>query len=311
MPAVELFSTALPIRLFEPDVLNLINVRDTKRNPMALPQVKLDVHFIEIKKSALRSFGINWAPGSVPSGAKGSAGAGLLSGLSDAATSLIGFVFDLAPKIRFARQKGDARVLENPSLVVKSGDAADFFSGTQVPFYSQESVIFKDVGIKIQAEPIVSSDSVDMKINITVTSPSAGGINRGIDTNTISTTAYCKAGQSLALGGIYRNTDARMYNRIPDDTNTGSALFTLFLSKDFVSDKSEFVIFVTPSVVDFSSQSGFAGANPTGLSLSNWDETDRDITRQRSKKEARQRKERAVEFDLPDSLKPKEGELRK
>jgi len=294
-------------RLFDADVLNLISVRDTKRNPMALPQVKLDVHFIEIKKNALRSFGINWAPGSTPAGGRTASGGGLLSGISDAATSLIGFVFDLAPKIRFARQKGEARVLENPSLIVKSGDLADFFSGTQVPFYSQESVIFKDVGIKIQAEPIVSSDAVDIRINITVTSPSAGGINRGIDTSTISTTAYCKAGESLALGGIYKNSDAKMYNRIPDDTNTGSSLFTLFLSKDFVSDKSEFVIFVTPVVIDRFADGGVIGANPAGLSFSDWDALDRDITKKRSKKERRRADEKSPEFDLPDSLKPENG----
>ena len=115
-------------------------------------------HFMEIKKNALRTFGVNWAPGSTPSDSGSSnasaGGGGKLSSVSKLGTSLIGFVFNLAPKIKFIRQSGYGRVLENPSFVVKSGENADFFSGTQVPYYSQQTVVFKDVGVKITAEPI-------------------------------------------------------------------------------------------------------------------------------------------------------------
>ncbi len=280
-------------KLYDEGVLNLITVKDTKRNPAAERLIQLDVHFMEIKKNALRSFGINWAPGSTPGGGGGanaSAGGGGASAGSDAmgisglANSMVGFVFNLAPKIKFARQKGGGRVLENPSFLVKSGEAADFFSGTQVPFYSQQAVIFKDIGVKIQAEPIASAEDVDLKINVTLTSPTAGGVNKGIDTNTVSTTAYCKAGSSLALAGIFRNQDGKTYNKIPEDVNTSSALFTLFLSKDFVSNRSEFVIFVTPRIVDNPGHQ----ANVTTMELSDWDNMNENIIKKRSKKEYRE-----------------------
>lgn len=281
-------------KLYDESVLNLITVKDTKRNPAAEHLIQLDVHFMEIKKNALRSFGINWAPGSTPGGGGGAnasaGGGGAMSagsdamGLSGLANSVVGFVFNLAPKIKFARQKGDGRVLENPSFLVKSGETADFFSGTQVPFYSQQAVIFKDIGVKVQAEPIASAEDVDLKINVTLTSPTAGGVNKGIDTNTVSTTAYCKAGSSLALAGIFRNQDAKTYNKIPEDVNTSSALFTLFLSKDFVSNRSEFVIFVTPRIVDNPGHQ----ANVTTMELSDWDDMNENIIKKRSKKEYRE-----------------------
>lgn len=271
-------------RLYDENVINLISTKDSKRNPGIERLIQLDVQFMEVKKNALRTFGINWAPGSTPSSGGANAGAsqgGLFSGLADTATSLIGFVFNLAPKLKLARQKGDARVLENPSFVVKSGESANFFSGTEVPFYSQQAVVFKNIGVKIDAEPIASNEDVDLKINVTVTSPTAGGVNKGIDTNTISTTAYCKAGQSLALAGIFRNADAKMYNRVPEDMNTSSALFTLFLSRDYMSNRSEFVIFVTPRLVD--SKSSVEAA--TTLKLDDWNEINEDIMKKRSKKE--------------------------
>jgi pilus assembly protein CpaC len=280
-------------KLYDENVLNLIAVKDTKRNPGAEKLIQLDIHFMEIKKSALRSFGINWAPGSTSSGGGGSnasaggsasaAGADAM-GLSGLANSVVGFVFNLAPKIKFTRQKGDGRVLENPSFMVKSGETADFFSGTQVPFYSQQAVVFKDIGVKVQAEPIASAEDVDLKINVTMTSPTAGGVNKGIDTNTVSTTAYCKAGSSLALAGIFRNQDAKTYNKIPEDSNTSSALFTLFLSKDFVSNRSEFVIFVTPRIIDSAS----GQANVTTMELSDWDKMNENIIKKRSRKEYRE-----------------------
>lgn len=280
-------------KLYDENIINLIMVKDTKRNPGAEKIIQLDIQFMEIKKTALRTFGINWAPGSLPQGGGGGASAGgaptdagglgqsMLGGIVQ---QVVGFAFNLIPKIKFARQKGDARVLENPSFLVKSGETADFFSGTQVPFYSQQAVVFKDVGIKIQAEPIASAEDVDLKINVTVTSPTAGGVNKGIDTNTISTTAYCKSGASLALAGIFRNSDAKMYNRIPEDMNTSSAIFTLFLSKDFLSNRSEFIIFVTPRLIDQPA----GQSNITTLEKENWDEINENIMYKRSKKEYRE-----------------------
>lgn len=297
-------------RLYDENIINLISVKESKRSPGAEKLIQLDVQFMEVKKNALRTFGINWAPGSTPSGSAsnaslgggGSSQGGLFTGLTDTMTSLVGFVFNLAPKIKLARQKGDARVLENPSFVVKSGENANFFSGTEVPFYSQQTVVFKDIGVKIDAEPIASNEDVDLKINVTVTSPTAGGVNKGIDTNTISTTAYCRAGQSLALAGIFRNADARMYNRVPEDVNTSSALFTLFLSKDYMSHRSEFVIFVTPRLVD--GNSNVEGV--TTLKPEDWKEINGEIIKKRSKKEYK--KYAGVEKHAPEKIKKEKGE---
>ena len=228
-------------KLYDPNCLNLIEVKQGDRNPGKEPMVQLDIYFMEIQKSALRSFGIEWAPGSFPQG--GGAGIGGLG------QSLIGFVMNLLPKIRLIQEKGLGRVLENPTLFVKSGDLANFFSGVQVPYYAQQSVQFKEVGVKVEAQPIVAGSDIDLKLNATISSASPH-IRGGINTHTLNTTAYLPLGQAVVLGGILSNRDVKTYNRVPKDLATSSALFTLFLSKDFQSSRSELVVFVLPRIAD-------------------------------------------------------------
>ncbi|MBI5299980.1 MAG: pilus assembly protein N-terminal domain-containing protein [Deltaproteobacteria bacterium] len=235
-------------KLYDPNCLNLIEVKQGDRNPGKEPMVQLDIYFMEIQKSALRSFGIEWAPGSFPQGGgEGLGGSG--GGIGGLGQSLIGFVMNLLPKIRLIQEKGLGRVLENPTLFVKSGDLANFFSGVQVPYYAQQSVQFKEVGVKVEAQPIVAGSDIDLKLNATISSASPH-IQGGINTHTLNTTAYLPLGQAVVLGGILSNRDVKTYNRVPKDLATSSALFTLFLSKDFQSSRSELVVFVLPRIAD-------------------------------------------------------------
>jgi len=237
-------------KIYYADVMDLIDLRETGRSAGRGELIELEFHMTEIKKSALRQFGVNWAPGSFPGGSSGNATAnpGLLSSVGDLGKNLIGFVFQLVPKLKFVRERGDGRVLENPSIIVKSGELARIFSGSEVPYYKGDEVQFKKMGIDIQAEPIRVSGGIDLKIAATLSSPSAD-IRGAVDTNTVSTTSLCPFGQSLVLGNVIRNGDVKMKNRVPENVDTSSALFTLFLSKDFQSNRSEFVIFVTPRLI--------------------------------------------------------------
>lgn len=234
-------------KLYDPNCLNLIEVRAGDRNPGKEPMIQLDIYFMEIQKSALRSFGIEWAPGSFPAGSGG--GIGGSGGIGGIGQSLIGFVMNLVPKIRFIREKGLGRVLENPTLFVKSGDLAHFFSGVQVPYYSQQTVQFKEVGVKVEAQPIAAGSDIDLKISATLSSASPH-IQGGINTHALNTTAYLPMGQAVVLGGILSSRDVKTYNRVPKEMATSSALLTLFLSKDFQSNRSELVVFVLPRIAD-------------------------------------------------------------
>ncbi len=237
--------------LYSDEIVDLLEVRDIGRRIGGGELVELEFHMMEVKKGALRELGLSWAPGAVPSGGSGNGsvgGDGMLSSIGDLGRSVLGFVFQFIPKLKSIRERGEGRVLENSSLVIKSGDAGEIFSGSEIPFYRDDEVGFKKVGIEIKAEPVVIGDSVDIKLKTTLSSPSPD-IRGAVDTHTISTTALCPLGHSVVIGNIIRNVDVKMKNRVPRGIDTSSALFTLFLSRDFQSNRSEFVVFITPKKV--------------------------------------------------------------
>ena len=289
-------------KLYTEDVLDLIEVRENGRSAGRGKLIELEFHLMEIKKSALRQLAFNWAPGAFPNGGAGtaSAGGGLLSSAGQLGKSILGFVMNFVPKLRLIRERGDGRVLENPKIVVKSGEEAKIFSGSEVPYIKGEEVQFKKVGIDIVASPIEVPGGVDIKLSATLSAPSAD-IRGAVDTHTIQTTAICPLGQSVILGNIIRNGDVKMRNRVPRGTDTSTAIFTLFLSKDFQSNRSEFVIFVTPRIV--------RTPTPAEVEFRNFLANEETMIRDRSKKEfAEYMKSKGI--DVSSEKKMKKGKRR-
>ncbi len=237
-------------KLYTHDVLNLIEVKETGRSVGRGRMIEVELHMMELKRGALRNLGVHWAPGSFPAGSGGVAsGNGMLDSIGGMAKTIIGFAFNFLPKIKHLNESGDGRVLENPSVVVKSGEKASIFSGSEVPYYKGDDVHFKKVGIEIDVWPIETGNGIDLKISAKLSAPAAD-MRGSIDTHTVETTAICRSGQSMVLGNIIRNNDVRMKNRPGGNVDTSSALWSLLSSKDFQSNRSEFVIFVTPRVLN-------------------------------------------------------------
>lgn len=266
-------------RLYTSDVLDLIEIKSTGRTIGRGRMIELEFHLMEVKREALRELGLSWTPGAFVGSSSGNAsvgGGGILSAVGDFGKSLLGFVLGFVPRLKLLRERGDARVLENPKVIVKSGEEARIFSGSEVPFLNGEEVQFKKVGVDIIATPIESPAGIDIKFSATLSAPSSD-IRGAVDTHTMSTSAVCPEGQSIVVGGIVRHGDVKMHNRAPRGTETDSAIFTLFLSKDFQSNRSEFVLVVTPRIVE--------QPKPAELELQAFFATQDAIVRDRSRKE--------------------------
>jgi Flp pilus assembly secretin CpaC len=153
-------------------------------------------------------------------------------------------------------------VLESPSVAVKSGDTATVFSGAKVPFAvqgaaGQTSVQYEQVGVKLDVTPWARGGDVDLDIGIEVSA--LGEIATSgyqlIDTSTIRTSGYCRAGESVVIGGLERVSDRIEYNRVPEAGDAAVApLLTLYRSKDYKKSKSRFLVFITPQVFASSSE---------------------------------------------------------
>lgn len=257
-------------RIYVPDVVNLLEVRKTGRRPGKDRLVQIDVHLMEIKKSALRSMGISWTPG-----VSSSSSYEIAKSQSDL-SGLVGTLTSIFPKINFIRQSGGGRVLENPKFLVKSGESADFFSGQTIPYRSERTVEFQNAGIRVKASPIATAGDVDLQVEVELSALAPNSDN--IDRNTFNTTVYLPAGRSAVLGGLISNRDTKMWNKAPGGAE--SAIIALAASKDFQSNRSEFYIFLTPNILH--------DTLPAERQLSDYLETQEDMIRDRSKKEYRE-----------------------
>jgi pilus assembly protein CpaC len=90
----------------------------------------------------------------------------------------------------------------------------------------------------------------------------AGNDARVVTRNTISTNLVIKSKESAAIGGIVQNSSSTEYDKSdPSGTastaTTGTAaatpLFRLLRSKNYSTTKSQYVIFITPEIVESAS----------------------------------------------------------
>ena len=228
-------------RLYEPGAQSALRIRKRKGSIGEGPMIELAFYAVAIKKSAVKSLGITWAPGSMPQN--------VANGFAGFASSILGFVFNLLPKFRYLNEKGLLHVAENPSFVVKSGETADIFVGDEMPYHDQGNVRFQRMGLEVEAIPVEVKGKIDVSMKIKVSSPSAH-MRGAVQVNSFSTTVLCPAGQSIVLAKIDRSQRTYLKNKYPDGTDMSSALFSFSKGSDSQSSDTEWLVFMTPKFVN-------------------------------------------------------------
>ena len=242
---------------YYPSVINVLEVRESERVPGRTETVTVIVHFLELTKSLLNSWGVEWTPLATSGGIDfgyyqdlNADGWGDVTGYASATMQA------LLPKLQRAKTSGYARVLDNPSVAVKSGDQATIFSGVEYPVAVVQpnggvTVDWKNVGITMNVTPFAQGTDVDLMVEVETSALGEVAPNgmQSIDTSKISTSEYCRSGESIVIGGLQRVSDRIEYNRLPDSTElSGTPLITLYKSKDYKKSKSQFLVFITPQV---------------------------------------------------------------
>lgn len=245
-------------KAYYPDVVNVLEVREVERIPGKAETVVMIVHFVELTKSLVTSWGIEWTPLSLSGGAEIFFQRDFIT--NETTGYAAATISSLLPRLDRARRSGYARVLENPTVSVKSGDTSHIFSGQRVPFVfienGTQTVIFEEVGIELEVTPYAQGSDVDLNITVEVSSLGEVGTNGypAIDTSEITTSQFARAGESIVIGGLQRVSDRLDYNRLPEDANTASeGIFTLYNAKDYKKQKQQFLVFITPQIHESSS----------------------------------------------------------
>jgi pilus assembly protein CpaC len=253
---------------------SVINLLSVKPGPEAQPGkiIKLVVHYVELQKDYNKAFRFQWTPslandstnlqfsnGSTTTdpvtGAASTSAGGLIS-------TITGTVNGLIPKLNWAKSHGHARVLKSSSIIVQDGNPGIMNSGSNIPYsvqnnYGQITTQFAETGLKSKVTPKIinaKSDSIDLIIEFSITSL-AGLTSKGPLTskNEIQTRITVRSGQSAAVGGLVGNDSSMAYNRLPAGASD-DPIISLLASKQFQQNQSQFVVFITPIIMNSASE---------------------------------------------------------
>lgn len=259
------------------DKQQVINMMDTSGSD----QVMLKVKVVELQRSELKRFGINWeslirtgsfvfglgqgrdfigntkdVAGNVSTFDRLSTGENsVLASFNDGQTSLNTMIDAL-------EADGLVSVLAEPNLTTRSGQKAEFLAGGEIPIPVQGSdntitIQYRQFGVSLQFTPVVLSKD---KISLTVlpevsalsednrVSTTSGVSVPSITTRRASTTVDLGSGQTFAVAGLLRSDTSNNISKFPVLGDV-PVLGTLFRSTSFRSNQTELVILITPYIV--------------------------------------------------------------
>ena len=232
--------------------------------------VRVTFHFVDLAKDYNTLFGFQWQPGFTADPTV-QVGAGSTGGVAAGGTSFTGTLSSLFPKLQSAQQAGYARVLRTGTVIVRSGLPAQITDTTSFPFSQlgtngQVNAGSQDIKVDFGVTPSIlgqSEDiSLDLKMNImSLVGRAPAGDTRGTaDANHVETKIYVKSNESAAVGGMSFNDVGTDFNKDAPfaSASAGGAnsdpLFSLLHSKSYRKKKSQFVIFITPQIIENASE---------------------------------------------------------
>lgn len=235
-------------------VINLIQVKEAAPKPPS-KMIQLVVHYVELNKSYAKAFKFQFTPQLSDAGSQVTiTGGGNTPG--GVVSSITGVIQNLLPKLNWAKSHGHARVLESTSLIVEDGKKGEIKQVTQQPYpvlgqNGTQGTAFAEVGIVTTITPMLmgeKSASIHMDMAFKITSmvdktPLGVPIT---SSNEMTSSIIVRDRQSAAVGGLIRNSSATGYN--PADPDVKNPIISLYTSKSFTKNQSQFVVFVTPVV---------------------------------------------------------------
>jgi pilus assembly protein CpaC len=153
-------------------------------------------------------------------------------------------------------------MLAEPNLTAMSGQTASFLAGGEFPVpVAQDttgaiSVAFKPFGVSLDFTPTVLADNrISLKVRPEVSdidptnSVTLASIKiPALTVRRVETTVELSSGQSFAIGGLLQSKTSDILAQLP---GLGSLpiLGKLFSSKNYLNNKTEVVVIVTPYIV--------------------------------------------------------------
>ena len=151
--------------------------------------------------------------------------------------------------------EGRGEVISTPKILTLDKQTAKVSSGTKIPYQSESegggtTTQFEEALLSLEVTPNITPEGeISLQLNIENGRPNP--VSSGIiliDTDRLSTHVTVADGQTIVLGGIYRNQIFNNVEKVPffGDLPLLGRLFKKDLRRN---DKQELLIFVTPTLI--------------------------------------------------------------
>ena len=255
-------------------VRNLVGISDQR-------MVAVEIRFAAVSVSTLKALGLNFRTlggnfefASLGPNAGGSVGYTAGSGLDIAPNLPIAQAFNLLLSwpgsnnflgvVSALSSANLAQMLAEPTLLVRSGEEADFLAGGEIPIPVPQSgnnngsvtIQYKKFGVQLNVmATVLENDRIVLKVNPEVSEldPSNGITVQGfnipaIRTRSTRTTVELGNGQSFVLAGLMFSSSSNMEDKVPGlgDIPIIGNFFKTSLNKQ---ERQELIIVATPRLV--------------------------------------------------------------
>ena len=240
-------------------IYNFVQV-NAKSEPAPIPKlIKVTAQFVELSKDYSKTFGFKWTP--LLSNGSGQINFGKTNNgtvTTQSTGTLSGTISNLFPKLDSAKQAGYARVVQSGVVVVKD-DIEGKISKSDVRRFALGSGEFtqasqSNASFTVTVKPkVLQEEKINLRIGVSVSSI-VGGDAAATQENNVSTELIVKSKESAVVGGIVVNKSSTDYDKLADDeVEDASPLFSFIRSKSLTNSKSQFVVFVTPEIIETAS----------------------------------------------------------
>lgn len=234
-------------------------------------QVLISAIVAEVSREDATSLGLRWSNQQItPTNPDNSVGVRLGASGSEETfanslfdTSVLSASADLNLLLQALNEKSDVSILSEPKVFTSDNQEAEFFDGQDIPFVTDtqtnsqgnlvQSFDYRAVGIQLRARPrITINGDVDLRVNLELSSIIPGETLFGgfvVDRRETTTHTIIQNKQTIVISGIVREEATNIVRKIPLLGDI-PLLGELFKSRDISRRNTELLVFITPIVVN-------------------------------------------------------------
>jgi pilus assembly protein CpaC len=189
---------------------------------------------------------------------------GVPTNIPNSPAGITGTFKSVTANLQAMEQAGVVHTLAEPTLTAISGESAHFLAGGMFPYPSlsctgstcQPSIQFQNFGVGLTFSPVVLSEGrISLRMLTEVSelnnqnSVTLSGITvPGLSVRRADTTVEIPSGGTLAMAGMIQEQTKQTISGLPGLMEV-PILGPLFKSRDYLNDRTELVVLVTPYIV--------------------------------------------------------------